>query len=295
MGKGSGAAGQRGTEKVQERRPEAIQISETPIEGPVPRFEIRAWRKEYGVVAGITGRGMEAGRGFDLGLWSREPVGEVMSRWRAFRRELSDFPGVALGNQVHGVEVMTAESASGWMQVEGVDGWITTAPGILLTVTVADCIPVYLVAPDKGVGLLHAGWRGTAAGILKRGVERLVEATGCSVGHIVMHTGVGICGRCYEVGSEVMNGCGVPAEGSGPWHIDLREQLAQQAERLGITAVTSSTWCSAHDRSSFYSHRASGGTDGRMVVYVGMPLGASGSLVGSDTDPLLPSQRTATD
>lgn len=249
------------------------QNKEQLVAGAIPRYEVPGWRERFGVVAGITGRGNEPGRGFDLGLWSREPVGEVMSRWRAFRRDLPDFPGVALGNQVHGVEVMSAEFASGWMQVEGIDGWITTAPGILLTVTVADCIPVYLVAPGKGVALLHAGWRGTAGGILKRGIERLVEGTGSSVSRIVMHTGIGICGACYEVGYEVLEGCGVPAEGSGPWHIDLREQLAHQAERLGVTAVTSSTWCSAHDRSSFYSHRASGGTDGRMVAYLGIPLG----------------------
>ena len=250
------------------------QIREQIVPGTIPRYEVPGWRDRFGVVAGITGRGNQPGRGFDLGLWSREPVGEVMSRWRAFRRELPGFTGVTLGNQVHGVEVMSAEATSGWMQVEGIDGWITTAPGILLTVTVADCIPVYLVAPGKGIGLLHAGWRGTAGGILKRGVDRLVERTGCSVSRIVMHTGVGICGGCYEVGSEVMQGCGVPAEGSGPWHIDLRDQLAHQAERLGVAAVTSSTWCSAHDRSSFYSHRASGGTDGRMVAYLGMPLGS---------------------
>ena len=130
--------------------------------GPVPRFEIPGWRERYGVVAGITGRGAEPGRGFDLGLWSDAPVGEVMSRWRAFRRELPEFTAAALGNQVHGVEVLSLEAGRGWIQVEGIDGWITTAPGILLTVTVADCVPVYLTVPGRGVALLHAGWRGTA-------------------------------------------------------------------------------------------------------------------------------------
>ena len=42
-----------------------------------------------------------------------------------------------------------------------------------LTVTVADCIPVYLAVPGRGVALLHAGWRGTAHGILARGVAAL--------------------------------------------------------------------------------------------------------------------------
>lgn len=245
-------------------------VRETPMPGPVPRFEIPGWAERYGVVAGITGRGAEPGRGFDLGLWSHQPVGEVMSRWLALRRAMSDFHAVVLGNQVHGVEVMSLDAGKGWIHVEGIDGWITTTPAILLTVTIADCVPVYLVAPGRGVALLHAGWRGTAGGILVRGVHALCDRTGSSVSDIVMHSGVGICGPCYEVGPEVLQGCGAPAEGPGPWHLDLRERLRDQAEKLGLNQVTTSGWCSAHDRSSFYSHRASRGTDGRMVAFVGM-------------------------
>jgi copper oxidase (laccase) domain-containing protein len=196
-----------------------------------------------------------------------------MSRWLAFRRSMTGFPAVALGNQVHGIELMTLEAGRGWIQVQGIDGWIATVPGILLTVTVADCVPVYLVAPGRGVALLHAGWRGTAGRILCRGVERLMADTGCSARGIIMHCGVGICGRCYEVGSEVLLGCRVPVEGDGPWRIDLRERLAAEAVDLGLTSITSSAWCSAHDRGTFYSHRASGGRDGRMVAYIGMTSG----------------------
>jgi hypothetical protein len=193
-----------------------------------------------------------------------------MSRWLAFRRELSDFRACALGLQVHGVEIMSLDSGRGWIHVDGVDGWITTAPGILLTVTVADCVPVYLVAPGKAVALVHAGWRGTAGRILGRAVERLKAESGCSGADIVMHCGVGICGDCYEVGSEVMLGCGAATEGQGPWHLDLRNQLWVHARELGLAQVTTSAWCSAHDGTSFYSHRASRGSDGRMVAYLGM-------------------------
>ena len=242
----------------------AKELREVPVPGTLPRFEIPGWEERHGVIAGITGRG------FDLGLWSAAPAGDVMSRWRAFRHALPEFTAVALGNQVHGVEVMSLDAGRGWIQVEGIDGWITTAPGILLTITIADCVPVYLVVPGRAVALLHAGWRGTAGGILDRGVAQLRGRTGCSVSDIVMHCGVGICGPCYEVGSEVMQGCGAPAEGQGPWHLDLRERLSDQAQRLGLNQVTTSGWCSAHDRASFYSHRASRGSDGRMVAYLGM-------------------------
>ena len=245
-------------------------LREEPRPGPLPLYDLPAWRSR-GIIAGVTGRGTEPGRGFDLGLWTDAPVGEVMSRWRAFRHAQAGFDGVVLGTQVHGIAVESVGPERGWIHVEGVDGWVTTAPGTLLTVTVADCIPVYLLVPGRGVGLLHAGWRGTANGILTAGLPRLLEATGATPADVLMHLGVGICGPCYEVGSEVMAGCGMPAAGPGPWHLDLRQRLAEEGRRLGIQDITLSGWCSAHDRASFYSHRASGGTDGRMVAYLGMP------------------------
>jgi polyphenol oxidase len=248
-------------------------VAEEKVSDDPPRYELGAWWRELGLVAGITGRGTGPDGGFDLGLWSQAPVGEVMTRWRALRRSFAGFSAVVLGNQVHGTEVATIGAAEGWIHREGIDGWVTTAPGVLLTVTVADCIPVYLTAPGKGVALLHAGWRGTAGGILARGLEPLLTATKASPSDIIMHNGIGICGDCYEVGSEVMLGCARPAEGAGPWHLDLRDTLAEQASNLGITRITRSSHCSAHSRPAFYSHRASRGTDGRMVAYLGMPSG----------------------
>lgn len=246
-------------------------IAEEPVPGELPRFELHAWREGLGLIAGITARGDDPGRGFDLGLWGESPVGEVMSRWRLFRRSLPGFSSVVLGNQVHGSEVRSVGPSEGWIQVEGVDGWITTARGVLLTVTVADCIPVYLAVPGRGVALLHAGWRGTAGGILRQGLRHLLSATGAHSADVTMHCGVGICGTCYEVGSEVRQGCGLPVEGPGPWHVDLREVLAEEASRLGVGSVTLSPHCSAHGRPTFYSHRASRGHDGRMVAYLGAP------------------------
>jgi copper oxidase (laccase) domain-containing protein len=55
--------------------------------------------------------------------------------------------------------------------------------------------------------------------------------------------------------------------------LDLRAVLAQQARDLGIEEVSISPWCSAEGRDRFFSHRASGGRDGRMVAYLGRPNG----------------------
>jgi purine-nucleoside/S-methyl-5'-thioadenosine phosphorylase / adenosine deaminase len=258
--------------------------AEVPVPGAaVPRFEIAHWREQYGIIAGITARGGETGRGFDLGLWSKEPIAEVMNRWLAFRRAMKEFDGVVLGNQVHGVEVGLAGAVRGWNQIEGIDGWITTHAGVLLTVTVADCVPVYLAVPGRAIALLHAGWRGTAGGILGRGVERLLSVAGSAPAKVVMHCGVGICGPCYEVGHEVMLGCGIAAKGAGPWHLDLRERLLSQARALGITQLQTSSWCTAHHRDAFFSHRASQGQDGRMVAYMGMLPSGNSTLTPSSS------------
>jgi purine-nucleoside/S-methyl-5'-thioadenosine phosphorylase / adenosine deaminase len=278
--RGSGEARKRGSTAPESQKVHLTSLSriaEVAVPGAIPLFEIPGWRELYGIRAGITGRGADVGRGFDLGLWSTEPVGEVMNRWLGYRRQMADFKAVVLGNQVHGVAVMRVDQADGWIQIEGIDGWVTTNPGILLTITVADCVPVYLVVPGRGIALLHAGWRGTGGGILSRGLERLLAATSSDPGHVVMHCGVGICGACYEVGSEVMIGCGVGAEGPGPWHLDLRDRLMEQARAVGVRSATSSSWCSAHDSSYFFSHRRSGGRDGRMVAYLGMEAGKGGS------------------
>ncbi|HVH09911.1 MAG TPA: polyphenol oxidase family protein [Gemmatimonadales bacterium] len=236
----------------------------------VPRLELQEWAERYGVVAGITTRG----HGFSLGLWSDDNVGQVMTRWRAVRATFGRrFPGLVLAHQIHGTTVVWhRESPPGWLVLDGIDGHATGALGTLLTITVADCIPVYLAAPAKGVvALLHAGWRGTAGRILERGVELVRREAFVRASDIIMHCGPGICGSCYEVGSEVMSQF-TPDPDARPGQLDLRHALAHQAEALGIGAISVSRWCSAHDAEHFFSHRRSRGRDGRMIAYLGMPL-----------------------
>ena len=241
-------------------------LGETPAgDAALPRLELVEWAERYGLVAGITLRPMS------LGLWSDEPVGQVLSRWRAFRASFAErFPTLVLSHQVHGSAVQWHEALpEGWLVLDGFDGHATVDRGVLLTVTVADCIPIYLTVPQKGaIALLHAGWRGAADGVLARGVELLKRHAFAKGMDIVMHCGVGICGTCYEVGSEVAVRFGVPASAT-PVPLDLRAVLARQARELGIEEVSVSPWCSGHDRDRFFSHRASGGRDGRMVAYLG--------------------------
>lgn len=244
-------------------------MTETEVPGPVPRLELLGWRKHQ-VVAGITWRGSGA-LPFDLGLsGTHTPVSLVMENWQRLVEGFPEFQSVALGRQVHGTEVRWQKPACGLVVQQGIDGHAVEGPGVLITVTVADCVPVYLVDPDgRRAALVHAGWRGTAGGILTKTIASLT-ARGSLVENLLVHCGVGICGRCYEVGSEVFEALGLPAPTAGKGLLDLRRVLAGQAKQAGVSHVSTSEHCSAHESSLFFSHRGSGGLDGRMVGYLGL-------------------------
>ena len=138
---------------------------EAPVAGPLPLFELAEWRERYGAVAGITGRGTGEVP-FDLGLaGSLAPAGQVIDRWLSLKAASPGWAGIVVARQVHGVEVLWHDQVQGLVILEGADGHATDRPGVLLALTAADCVPVYILDPvDRRIALLHAGWRGTAAG-----------------------------------------------------------------------------------------------------------------------------------
>ncbi len=148
--------------------------------GGVSRYELGEWSEEYGIVAGVTARD----HGFDLSLWSETPIGTAMGRWQALRHAVgSGFDGVVVSRQVHGTALgVHRDPVSGFLIREGLDGHLSRGAGLLLTVTVADCIPVYLIDPEsRALGLLHAGWRGVAGRI--RGADGPGARPGSRAGH----------------------------------------------------------------------------------------------------------------
>ncbi len=244
------------------------ELREAPIaRGDFPCLELREWATEFNLIAGVTARGP------DFGLASPEPAGAVMDRWRRLGAALRPaFGSIVVGHQCHGTTLAQHDTpATGWRVLDDTDGHLTSQTGLVLAVTVADCVPVYLAEPRSGwFGLVHAGWRGIASGIVEQGIAGLVALGECPASEVVIHCGVSICGECYEVSSEVYQAvAGRPA--SGKRGLDLRAAIAERAQRAGTGRVTTSPWCTAHDRGTFYSHRASGGSDGRMVAYLGRP------------------------
>src|SRR5207249_327898 len=88
--------------------------------------------------------------------------------------------------------------------IQGVDALVTDRKEMLLFATFADCYPIVLWDPERScAALVHAGWRGTVAGVAGAAVKALVAQYGSKPAHIRAGIGPGICGRCYEVGGEV--------------------------------------------------------------------------------------------
>lgn len=243
--------------------------------GPFPRVTHPGWGERLPWLAqGTTARGEE---GFDLRLFGEPASGDVLSRWRLLR-EGTGFSRAVHARQLHGTGLLTHRAGpAGLFLADGVDGHLTRAPGVLLTVSLADCVPVFLVDPEaRAVALLHAGWRGIAAGIAGAGVEALASLGGGDPGRCRAHLGPSICGSCYEVGPEVHGALGLPVP-DGPRPVDLRVELVRRLTDAGLreAGVSVTGRCTLCDGGDFYSHR--GGDAGRQVAYVGIREEAPGS------------------
>ncbi|MGH7761241.1 MAG: polyphenol oxidase family protein [Candidatus Dormibacteraceae bacterium] len=127
----------------------------------------------------------------------------VLDSRRAFARAvgIGDQPLTTAG-AVHGSTVARVDEPKA--VVQGADGLVTNQRGVALFATFADCYPIVLWDPvERSAGLAHAGWRGTVAGVAKAAVKAMVDEYGSVPENIRAGVGPGICGRCYEVGSDV--------------------------------------------------------------------------------------------
>jgi polyphenol oxidase len=164
---------------------------------------VLAWREELpgGVRLAVTDRrdGSSTGPYATLNLAAH--VGDDAGAVTDNRERLLSDLGLPSGrfvvaDQVHGAEV--AEVRGPW---DGppprADALVTAAPGLLLAVLVADCVPVLLAAPEAGVvGVAHAGRQGMAAGVVQALVRAVRDLGGRDV---LARVGPAVCGRCYEV------------------------------------------------------------------------------------------------
>ncbi len=174
----------------------------------------------------------------------------------------ADLPPVRL-SQVHGCQVVNASEG-----VQSADGIWTTKPGLRIGVRVADCVPILLaglVAGEPWVAALHAGWRGAAGGIFRKGLE-LFKAQGGELSSLVWAFGPCIQPCHFEVGQEVIQA----AQGDPAWHealastgppgkphLDLHGLLRAQGLSLGLNPANEGSvhLCTVCEKDLLWSYR----------------------------------------
>ena len=233
--------------------------------------------------------------GVSEGMWSSLNLG--MSRGddpdhvrENYRRFFAAIGGsgerLAMTNQVHGAEVRTITTAdvhtdpyekAGYKA----DGLMTDLPGVALRVSTADCIPILFYDPVRRcVAAVHAGWRGTAAGIATAAVDRMKNVYGSRPSDILAAIGPGICPDCFETHEDVPNamtsamGTGVlrhiRIKENGKFAVDLKAINAMRLEQAGLEAdhIAVSAACTSCDTDRFWSHRKQGANRGSLAAVI---------------------------
>lgn len=228
-------------------------------------------------------------------------VGDQISNVWENRRRFSELLGVEnlpwLLSMTHGKVVVRVDEAPPIL-INGeekprnfypADGCITNVPGVPLSLTVADCVPVFFHDPvQKAVGVTHAGWRGTVAGIVSETVLALQENYQCDPKNVQVGIGPSIGPDAFEVGSEVLaefkkafpesetivlEHTQASAREQGKGYVNLWEANRQMALRAGVPEdnIQISHWCTVSHPELFFSHRRDEGKSGRLLAGIILP------------------------
>ncbi|MFU1915100.1 peptidoglycan editing factor PgeF [Bordetella avium] len=176
--------------------------------------------------------------------------------------------------QVHGPVVHDADQARPDEEIAA-DASVTTEPGRVLAIMVADCLPV-LIADAQGqvLGAAHAGWRGLAGGVLENTLALMRSKKPAADGWRAW-VGPGIGPSAFEVGADVLEAFGAAgdaevaqffhAAAEGKWLADLPGLARLRLKRAGVSDVALSGLCTFQDRARFFSYRRDRET-GRMAM-----------------------------
>jgi len=172
--------------------------------------------------------------------------------------------------QVHGTRVVDAAVSPVGTSA---DGAYTNQRGVVCAVLTADCLPIFLCDEDgTNVAVLHAGWRGLAAGVIDAGVASM----GSAPQRLIAHVGPAIGPGAYEVGDELRETFEQhdPAaaqaflpRGSGHWLADLPELAHMRLRALGVARITVEEMCTFREQDKFFSYRRDGRC-GRMASLI---------------------------
>lgn len=156
-------------------------------------------------------------------------------------------------HQVHGTDIAEVNAASPRYVAEGVDGFITRTPGLMLGIHVADCGPVYILDPvQRVIALLHSGKKGTEQNITGRAVHTLQSRYGSHPADLIVQLG-----PCIRVPQ---------------YDVDFASQILDSARAAGVPAaqVHDCATCTALHPELYYSYRRDLGNTGRLVALLGL-------------------------
>ena len=220
----------------------------------------------------------------NLGLGTDDDVSAVQENRRRVAQTLG-FARLETPYQVHGRAVVDARDLSG-AQRPRADAVVTNEPGRLVGVLGADCPGILLVDPvQRALGVVHAGWRGFAAGVLSSCLEALGTRYGSQEADLRVFLGAAISGPHYEVDAPVLDAVArqLPADWRDPsrgilqtshpghGHLDLRAAIHLQLTTLGVAPerIEAVSSCTYADHRRFFSHRRDGATSGRHALVAG--------------------------
>jgi YfiH family protein len=226
---------------------------------------------------GFTTREGGASRGpwasLNLSSTVGDDPGAVLDNWERLRAAT----GLAFARvrQVHGCRVV--EAGAGTEPVEEADAVTSSAPGVAACVSVADCVPILLADPRSGaVAAIHAGWRGTIAGVAAEGVRQLVERHGSRPADLLAGIGPGIGPCCFEVERALAErfrdelGPVVASPRDQGSRVDLWTANQVVLRRVGLHRARIEVLgrCTSCEERTFFSHRRDRGLTGRHVAFV---------------------------
>jgi hypothetical protein len=199
-----------------------------------------------------------------------------------------DLPMLVASRQVHGTQVVfvgkeyTSRSHSPMVPLlTGYDALVSREPDITLIVRVADCVPIILFDPvQQAAAVVHAGWRGTLAGVAEQTVKELVERCHSVPEHILAGIGPSIGPCCCEVQEQVANFFRSKSpqtarciqETGDKLFLNLWEANRLQLVAQGIPAgnIEVAQLCTVCCPELFFSYRREQGKTGRFGAFVGL-------------------------
>jgi YfiH family protein len=184
--------------------------------------------------------------------------------------------------QVHGSDIIVIsepnEDFSHFLTVEG-DAIITNQPNVIIGVCVADCAPVLLCDPDKKVvAVVHAGWKGTAAGLVAKAVAAMQSEFGSNPAQLQAAIGPCIQKCCYEVDEPVRlafrgtiswDAC-AELKSPGKWQLDLGVANTELLQEAGVPleSIQRSELCVCCRSEQFFSYRRDKEESGRQMGFI---------------------------